>query len=158
MSTGGAEQFVIRANGGIYITTAPGEAPYEPSKLINTETGAYLSSGGVWTNNSDRSLKENFKSLNNKELLEKLAGLDISEWNYITEGKNIRHIGPMAQDFYELFGLGKDNRSISTIDASGVALAAIQELHKKTEEIDLLKERIGELEQAVMTLLNRSGN
>ncbi len=87
-----------------------------------------------------------------------MAGLDISEWNYITEGKNIRHIGPMAQDFYELFGLGKDNRSISTIDASGVALAAIQELHKKTEEIDLLKERIGELEQAVMTLLNRSGN
>ena len=132
-------------------------APYEPTKLINTETGAYLSDGGVWTNNSDRNKKENIKSLRNKKLLEKLAGLEISEWNYKTEGKNIRHIGPMAQDFYELFGLGKDNISISTIDASGVALAAIQELYKKTEEIDLLNARVGELEKVIKQLMAKSG-
>ncbi|MCP4703782.1 MAG: tail fiber domain-containing protein, partial [candidate division Zixibacteria bacterium] len=126
----------------MYITTAAGVAPYEPTKLINTETGAYLSDGGVWTNNSDRDRKENIRSLSNNSTLEKLSRLDITEWNYITEGDSVTHIGPMAQDFYKLFGLGKDNRSISTIDASGVALAAIKELNKKTDEIDLLKNRV----------------
>ncbi len=142
----------------MYLTTNPGVAPYEPTKLINTETGAYLSAGGVWTNNSDRSRKENIRSLSNKKMLEKLAQLDITEWNYKVEGENIKHIGPMAQDFYELFGLGKDNKSISTIDASGVALAAIKELHKKTEEIDQLKERVSELERVINILMKNSGN
>ena len=148
---------MIRANGGIFLTTNPGEAPYDPTKLINTETGAYLSDGGVWTNNSDRNRKENIRSLNNKFMLEKLAELDISEWNYKTEGENVKHIGPMAQDFYELFGLGKDNRSISTIDASGVALAAIKELHLKTMEIDRLNERVDELERTINILINNAG-
>jgi len=87
-----------------------------------------------------------------------LALLDISEWNYISEGDDIIHIGPMAQDFYDLFGLGKDEKSISTIDASGVALAAIQELYKKTEELDQLKERVGKLERAINILIDNSGN
>lgn len=142
----------------MYITTSPGQAPYDPTKMINTETGAYLSEGGVWTNNSDRDRKENIQLLNSKSLLEKLARLDISKWNYKTEGENIKHIGPMAQDFYELFGLGKDNKSISTIDASGVALAAIQELNKKTEEIDRLNERVSDLERAIEILMKKSGN
>ncbi len=140
----------------MYLTTNPGVAPYDPTKLINTETGAYLSDGGVWTNNSDRNRKENIESLSNKMMLDKLAKLDISEWNYITEGENVRHIGPMAQDFYELFGLGKDDKSISTIDASGVALAAIQELNKKTKEIDLLKERLDQLEKTINILTQKS--
>ena len=40
------------------------------------------------------------------------------------------HIGPMAQDFYKLFNLGNDDKSISTIDPSGIALAAIKEQQK----------------------------
>jgi hypothetical protein len=35
----------------------------------------------------------------------------------------------MAQDFAAAFGLGADDRHIFTLDAAGVALAAIQELH-----------------------------
>ncbi|MCP4705280.1 MAG: hypothetical protein GY865_11780, partial [candidate division Zixibacteria bacterium] len=53
--------------------------------------------------------------------------------------------------------LGKDNRSISTIDASGVALAAIKELNKKTDEIDLLKNRVDELERIINILMEKSG-
>ena len=34
--------------------------------------------------------------------------------------------GPMAQDFYAAFGLGNSDKSIGLLDASGVALAAIQ--------------------------------
>jgi hypothetical protein len=34
----------------------------------------------------------------------------------------------MAQDFYAAFGVGEDNRHITTIDEEGVALAAIKAL------------------------------
>jgi len=39
----------------------------------------------------------------------------------------------MAQDFYAAFGVGPDDRHIATVDADGVALAAIQGLNEKVE-------------------------
>lgn len=49
----------------------------------------------------------------------------------------------MAQDFYNMFGLGGDDKTISTIDPAGVALLAIQELNIKQKE---LIEKTAELE------------
>jgi predicted lipoprotein len=43
-------------------------------------------------------------------------------------------MGPMAQDFYAAFGLGEDDKHIDTVDADGVALAAIQALYRQTQE------------------------
>jgi hypothetical protein len=37
----------------------------------------------------------------------------------------------VAQDFQSAFGLGTDDKSIGTVDADGVALAAIQGLNQK---------------------------
>ncbi|MGA2661744.1 MAG: hypothetical protein ABSH34_30035 [Verrucomicrobiota bacterium] len=45
----------------------------------------------------------------------------------------VRHIGPMAQDFFTAFGVGEDQRHITGIDADGVALAAVQGLNRKLE-------------------------
>ena len=49
----------------------------------------------------------------------------------------------MAQDFYAAFNLGGDDKRVSTIDPSGVALVAIQALNNKLQaqqkEIDDLK-------------------
>jgi hypothetical protein len=39
----------------------------------------------------------------------------------------------MAQDFYAAFGLGEDDKHITTSDEGGVALAAIQGLNAKLE-------------------------
>jgi hypothetical protein len=47
----------------------------------------------------------------------------------------------MAEDFYETFGLGDSDKSIGTLDADGVALAAIQGL------FELVKEQQAEIEQ-----------
>jgi hypothetical protein len=49
-------------------------------------------------------------------------------WSYRDEPSDVRHMGPMAQDFRASFGLGNDDRSYFAIDAQGVALAAIQAL------------------------------
>ncbi|PYX88185.1 MAG: hypothetical protein DMG67_17760, partial [Acidobacteria bacterium] len=46
----------------------------------------------------------------------------------------IRHIGPMAQDFYAAFHVGEDDRHITQVDEGGVAFAAIQGLNQKLEE------------------------
>jgi trimeric autotransporter adhesin len=100
---------------------------------------------------SDRHLKENFDSVKPGEILAKVAALPISRWNFKKDG--ITHIGPMAQDFYDSFGLGTDDKHIATVDADGVALAAIQGLNQKLEqkevEITELKHNLAELKALV---------
>jgi len=102
---------------------------------------------------SDRNAKEDFKPVNPREVLDKVARLPISEWQYKTTDKRAsdgsRHIGPMAQDFREAFALGRDDKHITSVDADGVALAAIQGLNQKLDEKDA---RIQELEESVKEL------
>ncbi len=41
----------------------------------------------------------------------------------------------MAEDFYAAFGHGPNDHSITTVDGSGVALAAIQGLYELVKEL-----------------------
>lgn len=104
---------------------------------------------------SDRNAKEGFKPINPREILDKVSRLPISEWQYKTRD-TARHMGPMAQDFREAFALGGDEKHITTVDADGVALAAIQGLNEKLEEKLILKEaEIGHLESENQRLAGR---
>ena len=60
-------------------------------------------------------------------------GVRIETWSYKTQSDAIRHIGPTAQDFRAAFGLGESERHISSVDAEGVSLAAVQALNRKHE-------------------------
>jgi hypothetical protein len=132
--------FVVGADGKLAIGDVTANNMF--NKSILHANGAYLTTGGTWTNASDRNIKENIRPVDSSELLDKLAALPISEWNYKVEDDETRHVGPMAQDFQEAFGLGDSDKAISTVDASGVALAAIQALKKQTDEqAAALKER-----------------
>ena len=152
--------WVARASGGVYFYTSS-----------DLSTGAYLAAGSSsWTpipSPSDRNLKENFVLVDGQEVLERLAEISITTWNYKAQDRCIRHMGPVAQDFYAAFGVGEDEHHISTVDANGVALAAIQELYAQNqaleaenaalqgenavqqEQIDDLEARLGALEQAM---------
>ena len=112
-------------------------------------TTARLTTGGVWTNASDRFAKENINPLNKKEILNLIMLLPISRWNYKKESSNDTHIGPMAQDFYRLFNTGNDDKTISTIDPAGVALVGVQQLKS---EIDDLKKEINDLKKIITRL------
>jgi hypothetical protein len=105
-------------------------------RTIDTWTGARLTDGGAWENNSNRELKDGFVAIDAADILARVAALPLSSWNYKVEGPGVRHIGPMAQDFRAAFGLGSDDKTMSTVDASGVALAAIQGLHALLRERD----------------------
>jgi hypothetical protein len=99
---------------------------------------------------SDRNVKRDFATVDTREVLEKLAALSIQTWAYTNDTRGSRHLGPVAQDFKAAFGLGADDTSIATVDADGVALAAIQGLNQKLEaENAELKARLEKLEQFV---------
>ena len=98
--------------------------------------GAY-EDHGTWTNSSDRNLKTSFAPVDGADLLVRLSAVPMSKWRYKSEQDSIRHIGPTAQDFYAAFGLGSDDKHITTVDEGGVALAAVQALYR--ENLKLLE-------------------
>ena len=79
--------------------------------------------------------------MNYKKILQLVNDLPVSTWQY--KGQDGQHIGPMAQDFYSSFGLGASETGIASVDADGVALAAIKAL---INEVETLKVRVSELE------------
>ncbi|MGI2059807.1 tail fiber domain-containing protein [Shewanella baltica] len=123
--------------------------------MVVDDAGNMNVKGTVTANNvlltSDMNKKENFEKINSLDVLNAISKLAISKWNYKSQNANEQHIGPMAQDFYQLFGLGGDDKHISAIDSAGVSLAAIQALYdlnlKKDKQIEVLSTRIADLER-----------
>ena len=87
---------------------------------------------GTFVSASDRNTKDNIRPVDPRAVLDKVASMPVSEWSYKHDPSS-RHVGPMAQDFRAAFGLGHDDKGIATVDADGVALAAIQGLNEKVE-------------------------
>jgi hypothetical protein len=153
----GNDQFIVRASGGVWFGST--SSPDLTAGFINTSTGGYLSTGGAWTDSSDRDQKENFTPVDGQEVLASLAEMPITTWNYKAEDASISHMGPVAQDFYAAFGLGQDELHIASLDSSGVALAAIQGLYEVVQEqatrIQALEEENGSLQQRLDDLETR---
>jgi hypothetical protein len=161
-NSGGICLFLHNAAGGnpnmLRINNGPGE-----TNIFNvTGNGAVFAAGTVtavsFNPTSDRNAKENFSAVDVQEVLAKVTGLPISRWNFKTDTAT-KHLGPMAQDFRAAFGLGPDDKHIATVDADGVALAAIQGLNQLLQatraENAELKARLEKLEQQLGANLNR---
>jgi hypothetical protein len=135
-------EFAARATGGFRFRT----------NLAGT-TGCNLPAGsGVFNCTSSRTTKENFSLVDGNDVLARLRKVQVSTWNYIAEGQQSRHLGPMAEDFYGAFKLGTTDKAIGIQDAVGVSLAAVKaldartlELQKKTAEVEKLRTEVDEL-------------
>lgn len=132
---GGAGDVWMRAHGGIERVNlkAPGG-----TRILSNEaesSGVSLAPNGTaWGVISDRNVKKDFAEVDTVDLLEKLAAMPLTQWRYQWESEETTpHIGPMAQDFKAAFYPGTDDRFITTQEADGVALAAIQGLNEKVE-------------------------
>jgi trimeric autotransporter adhesin len=147
-------QMVLMAGNGFYLTNTAGVAPNEPDRLINTSSGGYLTVGGTWTNSSDKNLKENFTPIDKEGVLSKVIELPIAMWNYTSESNEAKHIGPTSQDFHALFGVGSDDKSISTVDPAGVALVAIQQLALENQK---LRSEMEDLRNLVKSMASGKG-
>ena len=106
---------------------------------------------GALTEASDAALKENFEPADPQSILARILKLPITTWNYTADGSTVRHMGPMAQDFYAAFGLGTDNTHIAPLDVNGVTLAGLQWLthlfQTQETQIEQLERENQELEQ-----------
>ncbi len=121
------DAFLARASGGVTFYTNSG-----------LTSGSYLAPGGsAWINVSARERKENFAPVDGAQLLDRLGEIDITTWNYKSQPPSIRHVGPMADDFNGLVaGLGGEGQgAINSLDADGVALAAIQALYARNRAL-----------------------
>lgn len=93
---------------------------------------------------SDAATKDRFQAVDSAAVLAGLASIPLTSWKYRFEPDGVRHIGPMAQDFHEAFGLGSSDRYINVVDGLGVAYAAIQAL---TDTVARQAEQIAELQR-----------
>jgi hypothetical protein len=124
-STGTDNEFAIRATGGVRMVTAV-DGSGAPIAGVTLAAGS-----GSWSTLSDRAAKKDFQTLDGPAVLDKLSTLPIYTWRYKTEVSGAVHMGPTAQDFFAAFGLGDSDLRIATVDADGVALAAIQALYRQ---------------------------
>lgn len=112
--------------------------------------GVYLAAGGnSWNAPARRAGKANLAPADSSQVLDSLLKMPVSAW--ADQDSNVRHLGPMADDFHAAFGLnGDDDQGIASTDADGVALAAIQGLNAKLEaEVAELRQRLAALEAKV---------
>jgi hypothetical protein len=154
-----ANEFAVRATGGVRLVSGVDNNGVPVA-------GVLLPAGsGSWSTLSDRNAKTQFAPVNPRELLYRLAQLPIQTWNYKSQNDSVRHIGPTAQDFHAAFPIGEDDRHIATVDADGVALAAIQGLNQKLEEalkekeieLETLKQRLAAIEKMLLSRTSESG-
>lgn len=114
--------FSVRAFGGIALNTG-------------ANIGCDLPPGaGTWACTSSRLAKERFEEVDEESVLAKLATMPIQRWRYL--GTRAAHVGPTAEDFYAAFGLGEGPRTISTVDADGIALLAAQAQARRTAALE----------------------
>ncbi len=126
-----SNEFAARATGGVRFVTAIDGTTGAPTGGVYVAAG-----GGSWSSLSDRAAKRDLAPVDPQQVLEKVAVMPLYSWRYISEVSGALHVGPTAQDFRTSFGLGDSERHITSIDIDGVALAAIQGLHRESRRKD----------------------
>lgn len=142
VETTAENQFMVKASGGTVF--------YSDVALT---TGVELLPGaGAWSILSDRERKENITTLDTEEYLNRLDGIEVYEWSYIAQDSSIRHIGPMAQDFYKTFELGTDSTTINSGDFDGVNMLLLKALDNKMDVLELQEAELIEMRQQLEDL------
>ena len=124
-------EFRARYNGGFRLrvsTAANGNTPGAGGNVGCDLTVAVPS----WTCASSRKLKENFHPVDGEDVLRRLRYVPVTTWNMIGADPGIKHLGPVAEDFYGAFPLGLGSTTIGMSDIDGVNLAAAKALDART--------------------------
>ena len=135
-------EFAARATGGFRFRTN-----------LSGSTGCNLpANSGVFNCTSSRATKQNFTLVDGTDILARLRGVPVSTWNYIAEENQVRHMGPMAEDFFAAFKLGGSDKSIGIQDLTGVSLAAIKALDERTLQLQQKQSEVAQLRLQVAQL------
>lgn len=116
---------------------------------FTVDSNGNVTARGTISQLSSRATKENFQPLDGPLLLAKLEKLEVPAWNYRESTAEERHIGPVAEEFHDTFGVGADPRFLAPGDVAGVALASVKALQEEVKQRDA---RIAELEARLQRL------
>jgi len=129
-----------------------------PSYQLDVRGGT-VAGAGAYVNSSWSGYKKDFLNVDPQDTLDKISKLNIKSWVYKSDWVSddpYRHISPFGEDFYKAFGLGRDEKVITSLDVAGVGLVGIQGLLQKvnnienknaalTQEVESLKAELSDL-------------
>ena len=127
-TTSRAERMRITQNGNVGIGT---QTPKNPLEMAS---GAHVTAGGVWTNASSRTLKDNISELNADEALSALAELNPVRYNYKSQPGE-EYLGFIAEDVPGLVATNA-RKSLSPMDIVAVLTKVVQQQQKKITELE----------------------
>ena len=149
----GTSRITIKGNGYIGIGTQ------SPSNPLEMASGAYVTTGGVWTNASSREYKDNIEALATEEALDTLKELNPVKFAY-KKDMTEKHVGFVAEDVPDLVAT-KDRKGLSPMDIVAVLTKVVQEQQKTNQVqqtmIKTLMEKLAQLE-VTMADLRARGN
>lgn len=153
----------------LWMAWMPGTSSAQPPDRMTIQTNGFVGIGTAspderlhvngnvkalgFVTSSDRNLKENIAPVSPADILAQVEVMPIAMWSFRDEPGST-HPGPMAQDFHAASGLGQTDTGIVTVDADGVALAAIQALAQK---VRALEEQNARLRSELETIKNQQG-
>lgn len=115
---------------------------YQADQAMAGSTMATLGGlGGAMIMKCSQEWKNSHGILTLDGIAEKVVRLPIHRWSYMPGVQapgcepDKMHIGPMAEDFHEAFGLG-DDKTIHVIDAFGICLAALKAALLRLEVVE----------------------
>ena len=115
-----------------------------PSHPLQMGSGAYVSSGGVWTNASSREYKKDINELTWDEAMDALKGLNPVKFSYRASSDE-RHVGFIAEDVPDLMAT-KDRKGMSPMDVVAVLTKVVQEQQRTITE---LSRKVAKLENRI---------
>lgn len=148
-------------NNNSFTVRAPGGARFLSTTNTDNFIGVILTNAATaWSSLSDSNAKTAVKAVSPRAVLAKLEGMPVTEWEY-KHDPDRRYFGPMAQDFHAAFGLGRDDKTINTLDADGVLFLSVKGLveelkarDKAIEELQAQNEQLSRKIEAVEQRLN----
>lgn len=126
-----ANTWLLINRDGQYVRVGSEIMPLYP---LHMASGAHVTVGGVWTDASSRSLKENIRDLSADEAFDALSKLNPQKYNYKTD-KEEEYLGFIAEDVPELVAT-KDRKSLSPMDIVALLTKVVQQQQQKIEILE----------------------
>ena len=122
---GGTGKLTINASGQFSFGNPP---PPITTHAMVTSTGALLTTGGVWTDNSSRATKQDIEPITSDEARETVRALQPVGYRYKSE-LNERYVGFIAEDVPELVAT-RDRKGLAPMDITAVLTKVVQDQDK----------------------------
>ncbi|MBF0627452.1 MAG: tail fiber domain-containing protein [Magnetococcales bacterium] len=132
LSTKGGQgsKIILTADGNVGIGRTVDQISYP----LHMASGAYVTSGGIWTNASSREYKDNITVLSLEKAQSTLGQLNPVTFTYKKEPDG-SHVGFIAEDVPDLVAT-KDRKGLSSMDIVAVVTKVVQDQQKTIKEQD----------------------